>query len=245
MIKKFLIENKDLLIILAVTIVGWFIVFYLNLRQQKKHLQNSAKMKVYEELHNLKKDIDEAGEILGLSLTKFSLPFLSMSFEKDSTAVSADLKAIQRWNKYALDLGENIHNFVGSYLKLWNHSDMWIGVMPQIKLAKKELFEVQFKNLTDKLNKHQHFIQDQSVKEFYWKKWDRTEIEDKTKEISTLFDQMAVGYLDDYLGLIHNRLVAPIFKYKKIPRENFANLDKVDYYFILTENGLKKILVKK
>jgi len=200
-------------------------------------------MKVYEELYKLHRDLDK--QILSLSLGKFSLPFLAMSFEIDLISSEANLKALQHWEKYNSELNENISNFVSSYLKLWNRSDMWMGVMPQIKLAKEELFEVQLKNLTDKLYEYQKFIRSHSMKEFYWKKWDKTGIEDKAEEIRTLFDQIAVGYLDDFMVLIHNRLITPILKYKKEPRENFRNLDKLGSYFILTENGLKKILVKK
>ena len=60
-----------------------------------------------------------------------------------------------------------------------------------------------------------------------------------------MFDKVAFGYVDDFMGLIHNELVAPIFGHHKKPRENVANLDKLKSYHILTKEGLKKIQVKK
>ena len=119
----FLTRNKDLLTVLMglggiiLTILGWFFVFFLNLRQQKKHLQNSAKIKLYEELHNLRKNIDEVGITLGLSLSKFSLPFLEMSFEKDPSPSGANVKALEHWS-----IGGNIQmDSVSTFINLQWH----------------------------------------------------------------------------------------------------------------------------
>lgn len=248
----FLERNKDLLTVLLaiagviLTIIGWIAVFLLGLWQQKKQLKNTASMKVYEELYLLKKKLDERSSALGLQLGKYSLPFLTMSFEKNpSNLVEENSKALQYWFDYTHKMSENVFEFTGAYLELWNHSDMWISVIPQVQKAKKELFEVQLKELTNKLHEHQRYLQDQSVKQWNWKLWNKEEIEQKSEEMVNLFNAVAIGYVDDYLGLIHNRLVSPIFKHKKKPRENFANMDKLEKYYILTEEGLKEMKGKK
>ena len=106
------------------------------------------------------------------------------------------------------------------------------------------MFE-QFKKLTEELNKYKQFLMDQSIKEYFWTKWNREEIKRKAEEVKDLFDEIACGYLDDYIVLIHNHLIYPILKYKKIPRENFLNMGKLEKYYILTEYGLKEIVNKK
>lgn len=134
------------------------------------------------------------------------------------------------------------HGFVRSYLKLWTHSEMWIGAMPQLKTARNELFVTQLKKLTDSLYQHHRYLLDQSIKQFDWSLWDREEIEKKSEELHDKFDEIAIGYLDDYLGLIHNHLASPVLGYKKLPRENFANMEKLSSYHVLSEKGLKKII---
>lgn len=244
----FLSQNKDIISIglnfLSVTLIilGWVAVFLLGLKQQRRQLQNNAKMKIYEELYNIKKELDEHNIGLGLKLNKFSLPFLEMSWEKGA---DANLKALEHWRKYLSGLSEDNYNFSKIYLKLWNHSDMWISAIPELKKAKKELFEKQLNNLSRKINEHHMYLQDLSIKQFYWNLWDRREIEEKHEAVSNLFNLVACGYVDDYLALIHNRLVSPILGYKKELRENFANLDKFEKYYILTEKGLKEIVNKK
>lgn len=59
------------------------------------------------------------------------------------------------------------------------------------------------------------------------------------------FDEIAVGYVDDYLTLVHNELITPVIGYKKMLRENFANMDKQKIYFILTKDGVKEKINKK
>lgn len=87
---KWLIENKDLisaasgLLNVILIAAGWIAVFYFGLRQQKVQLKNTAKIKIYEELYSLKKEVDAQSENLGLKLGKFSLPFLAMSWKKNT-----------------------------------------------------------------------------------------------------------------------------------------------------------------
>jgi hypothetical protein len=243
----FIVNNKELAIsILGVilTIFGWVTVFLLNLGQQKKLLKDTARIKIYEELYLLKNKIDKDGIELGVLLGKYSLPFLDMTFKMTTDPVNGNLLAINLWNEHLKKLGDKIYNFSQSYLKLLTHSEMWSGVMPQIKIAKEELFAKQLTDLSKKLNEYLGYLRDQQLKQYNPMLWDRSNIETKADKILDLFDEIGVGYIDDYLGLIHNRLASPVLGHKKIPRENFVNLDKLDKYYILTEQGLKEIVNK-
>ncbi len=219
--------------------VGWIIVFWLGLCQQKKQLKSNLNMKIYEELYQIKKEFDKSCIDLGLSLGKFSLPFLEMKQCK------TNLKSLEKWRDHSSLLTENIYNFSQIYIKLWNHSDMWIAVFPKLKKAKKELFEVQLNDLTKKLHDYNNFLTKKQIEQFNWKLWKKEEIEEKADEISKLFDKIACGYVDDYLTLIHNELITPVIGYKKILRENFANMDKQEKYSILTKDGVKEKINKK
>lgn len=251
-ILDFIRNNKDIvdsLIIVVgwvLVIIGWFAAFLLGLRQQKKMLQSQGRIKVYEELFMKKKAIDDVCITLRLLLGKHALPFLDMSLvDKKIGGPNGKLEAQHHWSAYLAKLIQGISKFTEAYLSLWNYSDMWIGVMPKIKKAKIELFENQLKQLTQELNEHQRYLQDIAVKQFDWTLWNRSEIEERCEKIEDKFDSIAIGLMDDYMGLVHNRLVSPIFGYKKSPRETFKKIDKLEKYFILTEDGLSEIKVKK
>jgi len=235
-------NNLPIIILLGVSVLGWFVVHQLGVYQQRQQLKNEARLRVYSELYSFKKKVDEDTTTLGLAL-KNSTVLLLMSFEnkRDGDKSTNNLKALDLWRKHVSDLSEASSSFTNSYIDLWLHAEMWIGILPQLKVAHKELFENQLKQLQGRLHQYINYLQNQSIKEFYWDKWDKDEITKRSEEIRDVFDEIASGYIDDYMVLIHNRLVSPIFGYKKQPRENFANMRKVKEYFILTEDGLKYI----
>lgn len=225
---------------IIISIIGWFVVFHFGLRQQNELLKNNAKMKVYEELYEFKKVIDESSINLGLLLSPYSIPFLSMEYvDKSLPSQQRNLKALEIWREYLEKISRQIYTFTTAYLRLWNHIDMWIGIMPELKKVKKEFFEIHLKALTTDLYKHHSYLQDLSLKTYRWEEWNQEDIKQKSKEISEKFDRIAIAYLDDLMVEIHNSLVSPILGYKKIPREGFVNMPKK--YEILTREGIKEV----
>jgi len=84
------------IITIVLIILGWFVVFGLGLRQQNNLLKNNAKMKVYEELYELKKSIDEISINLGLLFNPYSIPFLSMKYvDKSLPPSQKNFKALE------------------------------------------------------------------------------------------------------------------------------------------------------
>lgn len=228
------------IIIIVLVILGWFVVFWLGLRQQNELLKNNAKMKVYKELYELKKDVDEVGINLSLLFNSYSIPFLEMEYVDKSLPLSQrNPKALEFWREYLDKMSKQTSAFTGAYLKLWNHIDMWIGVMPELKKAKKEFFGIHLKALTNDLNKHHSYLQKLSLGNYKWEEWNQENIKKESQKIGEKFDRIASAYLDDLMVEIHNSLIGPILGYKKRPRENF---DKTPQrYEILTKKGIKKV----
>ena len=227
-----------------ITIVGWFLIFLLNSYGEQKNLKNKAKMKIYEELYNYKKNLDEVVLKLGLLFNPYCIPFLEMEYaDKSIPSNKINLKALEIWRKYLEDLSQNTYLFVGAYIKLWTHFKMWISAMPELLNMYKEFFEVQLQELTKHLNAHHKYLQDLSIKNLYWETWNKEEIREKSEELAKEFDQIAVGYLDDFMVEIHNCLIGPILENKIIPRTDFKNLP--ERYKILTKDGIKEIKKEK
>lgn len=235
-------ENIGIVFGFTGMVMTWWIVHWLNLKQQKELLRNNIKMKVYGELYELKKGIDEQGMNIGLLFSSLSIKLLEMEnihiIKRISDPVEKNLKSLEIWNKYVLEISQESYKFSNAYLKFWNHVEMWFGIMPELEKGKKELFEVQFKKLIDNLYKHENYLRDLPVKNYKWKEWDKKDMENKSNKIDEEFDKIAVGYLDDFMVEIHNCLVGPIFEYKKRHRENFKNMPT--RYEILTKDGIKE-----
>jgi len=232
----------------VIAVIGWVVISWLNSKLQKKQLRDSAKMKVYDELYRVKLGVDKVSVNLGLLLMKTAPPFLSMSFEVNKhkgDEIKANMEGLNIWREYSNRLSESTSLFVKEYIKLLNLSDMWMGVMPDLKVVKKILFGEQLSSLSNELWKFQNFILLQSIKEFYWQKWDIEKINDEAEKLGVKYNKIAVGYVDDYMTLVYNELVSDILGHKKEHRENFDNLDKLEKYHILTKEGLIEVRNKQ
>ncbi len=227
------------MITIFLVVFGWFAVFVFGLRKDKKLMKNKVQMKIYEELYELRKDVDEKSIDLGMLLSLYSLPFLKMKsvdMNKSLDRFQRNIEALKIWSEYVEKIAKETSEFDKYYLKLWNHVDMWIGAMPELKRAKKELFEIQFKKLTDDLWDYQRYLMELSIRKHHWNEWNKKEIEEKAKKIEMEFHQIGSAYLDGFMVEVHNCLVSSILGYKKKPLENFNKIpDK-----ILTKDGVEE-----
>jgi hypothetical protein len=232
--RSFVETTVDFLPIL-ITIIGWGVIFYL----QKRQIRDNAKIKIYEELQDLKKNIDDIN--INFAFISSGLLFLDMEWaENSSNPTKLKMSAFEHWMRYTTQLNEQISNFTFAYLNFLNHIEMWMGVMPRLKKAKNTLF-TEFRKLNKKLSDHQLYLLEL---EYDWKIWDQEDIKKHFKEINSEFDAAGTGFVDDFMVLVHNLLVSPIFGYKKRHRENFANLEKLKSYKILTIDGLVEVINK-
>ena len=224
------------------TVTGWILVFLFNRRTQKEGLKNEAKMRVYEEIHTFNNKLQSASVNLSIKMSSFGFPFLSMQYagQREESEAMRNADAIKLWNTFVSELSDKIGIFVDCYLKLWVHCEMWIGVMPELKLAKKILFS-EFSRLNLELRNYTDSLRKLSITNNNWREWNIEEIKQKADNMRTEFD-LVFAYSDDFMGLIHNVLMAPILGYKKQSRETF-NLERFNepfVYKILTINGLEE-----
>lgn len=241
-ISNWISENNNVVLValnavmIFVVIFGWFAVFWFGLRQNKKLMKNKAQMKIYEELYELRKAVDEKNLDLGLLLNPISLPFFKMKNIKYYPDIKSPYEA---WNNYLQNLIKEIGLFTDAYRKLWTHIEMWIGVMQELEGMQKEFFEKWLGGLTDLLYKHHEYLVNLSRKNYKWEEWDYKDIEKHSEKMMECFDEIASAYLDDFMVEVHNCLVYPILEYKKEPRKNFNKT--TNKYKILTKNGIKEI----
>jgi len=223
------------IITLIFIIVGWAVIYWLNSRQQKKDLINKSKLKIYEELYSLKKKIDN--ETIKLRVSSY-LSFTLSDVKK--AEVVGKPSPLDLWQSYTKEISRNIDSFVSVYLEFWTSVDAWIETMPELKRAKNELLKIQTNTLMDDLLLYRTYLSRMpSLINYKWGNLDFDQIEEKAKKIREKINKIAIGYTDDFIGLVHNVLIAPIFGHEKKPRENFENLP--EKFTILTKNGIEEV----
>lgn len=222
----------------SATIIGWIVIYLLNLREQRRNLRNKVKLQVYEELSNAKKDLGESRVDLGLSLSSYSLPFLRMKWaeRERQNGNQAEIPNIIFTN-HTRKLSEEIHQFSLSYRKMWERTDTWLGVIPELKLAYRTLIS-ELNALSDRLSEHQSYLQNLPIDEHDWTEWNKEEIKSKADEAQKDFDR-TTAYIDDFMTLAHNELLRPILGQEKSLRENF-NIQEKQTFTVLTKKGLKQ-----
>ena len=154
---NWVLENENIvfnMITMFLIIVGWFAIFFLGLRQNKKLMKNKAQMKIYEELCELRKIVDERNIDLGVLLSPISLPFVKMKNIKYYPDFNSPYEV---WNDYLRNLAKEVSLFINAYRKLWIHVEMWVGIMQELEEMKKIYFEEFLGNLTDELYKHHDY----------------------------------------------------------------------------------------
>lgn len=230
-----IIDDHQGFLLVVLTVIGWLAVFWLGLRQQRKLLQDQAKMEVYKELSILKQSLDN---IFSIDLAVFAehtatFVFIEMDgAEKNIYTNPRFSKPYEYWLDYTSKLGEKISRFSEEYLKFMIRVETWISIMPELKSSKGILFN-ELNILNNKLWEHQRYLQ--SLDTTKWRTWK----EDVIKKANEIGDEITVnvGYLDDFMGLIHNELLSSIFGHP-IEARNLSHLNKEVVYKALTKNGI-------
>ncbi len=231
---------------LVLTVAGWVAIFVLGNRSAKIQLRNSAKLEMYKQLYALKSDIDKKAIMLGISLSPFALPFLGMGWAAKTpltTATPVEKKTPgQIWLDYVSKIRKENSNFVDAYLRFWNEVNMWRAELSQLSEARDILF-TELNSLSGEISKHAEYLTDlllKNIESYDWTKWNQEIIKERASQIQDKFDMIAVTYLSDFIDLIHEELMEPIFENKRIPREDYNYRDAVTSK-TLTKEGIKEI----
>ncbi len=225
--------------LVLITIAGWFAVYYLNLKQQRKNLEDNAKYRVYEKFWSSRGLIYSTHNQLSSQIF-VGPPFILM----DSTKILGQVtnrqedvwkgqqNAIQIFFEYRNKLASLNENFNDTYLQFWRDVEMWLHVMPDLEQSAKILFS-EYTITKDLVYKHISYLQILDAQK--WETFNRNDIKERAETVWGSMSNLS-AYTEDFMALIHNELVGPLFKYKKTVR---VPMDQ--RYKVLTKDGLKII----
>lgn len=221
------------------TIIGWFAAFWFGVRQQRLNTKDSAKLKVYEDIWKQRSILQNSSSLLSVQIQS-GPPFILM----ESTAILGNVtkdqqhiwqgqqEALNHLNSYLTGLQNTESIFTSQFLDFWRSLEMWLHVMPKLETAIRTL-TTEYATVQEKMSKLvMHLI---VLDRQQWKDWDRVALKESC--IGAGEDLFNLGaYTEDLMGLIHNELVSPMFKYTKVYRKP---LDP--RYKILTKGGLAAV----
>lgn len=220
------------------TIVGWLAVFFLSLYAGNKQLRNNARLEIYKEFQELKQKIDDPGIELSLFLSKFTLPFNDMEWAEKDIPKGSFKRGQDVWLERSRSMIDAHSKYFESHQRFINATQKWNLIMPKLKKARNILY-AEFSELNREIWEYINFYMSQIYKESDWRKWDRNNIEQETEKIAKHFYRV-IGFLNDYLDMVTDELVRPIFNVKSVRREDFNYVKPIEAE-TLTENGIKFI----
>jgi|GEM_PF-6670872 len=243
------LDTHQGLLTVILTLLGWCVLLWLGLYHSKKSLRNEARLKIYEDLMSVKNRLDKSFSLdLATKITSYSLQRVIDDMEHfDSDKKYLITSGIHEnsymyWNLYFRELSNFIGDSNEDILLYYTRMEMWIGIIPELKEVR-DLWLEKTTELYTKLWSYnqKHIATPIGAKDQSWKQNALKEID----ELRTELDKVT-GYTEDLNILIHDHLLAPIFKYKKKERDlSFITRDME--YIALTKKGFiqKKHRAKK
>ncbi len=214
-------------VLILITVIGWIIVYRLNLKQQKENLKDNLRVKVYEEFWEFRTDFQK--NILSVN----EPPFILMKPVRISGLKYNELeekqKSIKYFQKYLDELINSKREFTDVFMNFWRSLEMWIFLMPELEKAKNDLTR-EYRGLNKKLDEYIDYLQ--KLDKYKWEEWDQDDIKNRNKDSSgEVFNLYC--YIDDMMFLIREELVNPLFDVQKQIRNPIGKGNCV-----LTKEGL-------
>ena len=239
------ITDYTLIVTITVAVVGWIIAIVLQRKNLKDQHKIQIKYDIYKQLVQAKSDIQEPLNKLGASVvTPFILMDSSMipfthNLKKqykdawvDYTESECLMDGGKKWNDYFYDLQKSASEFMNEYIKLMGIFENWESALSKLIPVRNILF-AEINRLKKNIDNQISFFQMYSVEKGYdWRKWDRDDLNKRAENIRDSSFEIG-SYINDFIVLANNKLMAQYFGYY---RESRKTLDPK--YKVLTLKGL-------
>lgn len=241
------LNNMDytLVVTIFVAVLGWIIAIVLQHRNIRNQHKVQIRYDIYKQLVQAKKDTQDPLNSLGVSIvTPFIIMDSSMipfehKFKKKYKDVWVDYtegeclaEGEQKWNIYVNNIRKAYSEFVGEYIKLMSIFENWESALSKLINARKTLF-AEIERLKKNINSQVDFLSSYYIKNGHdWRKWNKDELDKRAKDINYSAGEIG-SYINDFLVLAHNELVAKYFNYYRQLRKPLSPEHRV-----LSLNGL-------
>lgn len=236
---NFINSNQGIFFIL-ISVIGWIFVYCLNLRQQKRGLQNEYKMKIYDNLSDYKYKVDNA-------LSRVSVPGIIMAKMRVDDVINflngkgylAPLfkSADECWYSHMEELRTSIDLYNDSIHGFMCGLEKWKSIMPKLDKAIFILFK-ELNLFSKELSDYLTFIQTSRLDNPNIDNWKK--VVNKNSDLIYKRVEEIGGFLWDSMNLVHNELLGQVFG-NYIKERDLRHLNKKVYFRVLTNDEIKVV----
>lgn len=242
---SFDINLYTLIATIATAVIGWLIALWLQGKNIKQQHKVQIQYDIYKQLVQARKDLQEPLNELGASVVT---PFILM----DSSMIPFQLKlkkqykdlwfeyteseclqdGEQKWNSYVNNIKSTASKFINKYIVFIGIFEDWEAALSPLIHTKDTLF-FEIQKLKKNIDSQADYFQMYSINKGHdWRTWDKGDLSKRSEDIRD--SAFTIGsYINDFMVLVHNELMAKYFNHYRATRKT---LDP--QYKVLTCDGL-------
>lgn len=193
------------------TIVGWVIVNSLGLKTQRILIRDNAGLKIYEELAKNYKGLQSAAAQLQARLTVSTR--LQKLLKQGAGALSIDTldRHYQDQRNDFVHVRQDFHDHFFRFIAV---VDIWSSQIFEMSSAYKNLL-AEHQKFSKLLQRFESTINSIDIHDI--EHWDQNKFQEQQSQ-TALCSMIFLLYLQDFMGLVHNELAAPLLGRDKPPR---------------------------
>lgn len=239
------IDTYTLIATITIAVIGWLISVWLQGRSIKRQYKIQIQYDIYKQFVHAHKDIQEALSKLGaiinppFNLMESSMIPFDLKLKKQYKDIFLPYSEIEcvfegekKWTSYVQKINDIYSEFGNNYISFIYIFEDWMAALGSLLPKMEVLFqEIETNKLI--ISEQISALQMYSVNHGNdWRKWDK---EDVKKIIDIMHDSIfnMIFYVQDFMVIVHNELLAKYFKQKRPTRKT---LDPK--YKVLTTEGI-------
>lgn len=228
----------------CVTIIGWFLVFFLSrlstIKAQRNEIERRVRIDVYGKLYELKQIVDECAS----NLAGILQPVIIETAAVIAFADNVMDRDVQHWRDYTESLRKDKENYRVALRKYLSHTEAWVHLFPAVDYATSILFfdlipstekeiDIFWVRLLDMTNNQPNDNQVKKLKE-------------DTERLRHSVIKIMFAFVDDHFDLVSNELFSKIdqktwkVRCRDEKIEEGVNIDILTLHGVRTMKGKRK-----
>ncbi len=218
---------------LTLTVLGWFMIYYLGFRQSKKTISIEKKIEIYEKL-------------VEIEYRLFNKHLIDLDVTVNFSVI--DYNNQKKIGDHFLNLSKKIFKTQKCFQEFVSCAYAWLFLMPGLEKAR-YLLEKEFNDFIKELRSYCNLLQKRQLALIEAKAPNLIPVQNRTKlpseqEISRKKENIFIwstdisNFIDDFLELVSDQLIYPTFNHRQ--RRAIENLKEGQIYRKLTKHGIIK-----
>ena len=229
-------QNKPLIVTIFLAVSGWIVNTYLQQKNFKQEQKAKINFDIYSQLVSAHRELQNSIGPFNASATVHPLKSMNAVFEVDKFSLT-EIKALRKGMKKHFDWVDTLlaseDDYHRSLFRFLYMTQDWTAPLGSLQRASEILSEETIR-LNGLQKDHTEILCLYATKNGHdWRQWSDEDIHEHGGVVSGLVGDVS-SYIDDFMVLAHNELLAPYYGHERMMRETADDTQKV-----LTKEGLE------